>query len=53
VVYDGGDGAEPVWTTRLTGPTGPAQVAIRGAGGTDEYRTLSAAVQKQPPLAAK
>jgi len=53
VVYDGGDGAEPVWTTRLTGPTGPAQVAIRGAGGTGEYRTLSAAVQKQPPLAAQ
>ena len=43
-------GAEPVWTTRLNGPTGPAQIAIRGAGGTDEYRTLAAAVQKQPPL---
>lgn len=53
VVYEGGEGAEPVWTTRLTGPTGLAQVAIRGAGGTDEYRTLAAAVQKQPPLAAK
>jgi hypothetical protein len=53
VVYDGGDGAESVWTTRLTGPTGPAQIAIRGAGGTDAYRTLSAAVQKQPPTAAK
>ena len=53
VVYDGGEKAEPVWTTRLTGPTGPAQIAIKGAGGTDEYRTLSAAVQKQPPLAAK
>ncbi len=53
VVYEGADGAEPVWTTRLTGPTGPAQIAIRGAGGTDEYRTLAAAVQKQPPLAAK
>jgi hypothetical protein len=53
VVYDGGEGGEPVWTTRLKGTTGPAQIAIRGAGGTDEYRTLSAAVQKQPPLAAK
>ena len=53
VVYEGGEGAEPVWTTRLDGPTGPAQIAIRGAGGTDEYRTLAAAVQKQPPLAAK
>jgi hypothetical protein len=53
VVYEGERTAEPVWTARLTGPTGPAQIAIRGAGGTDEYRTLAAAVQKQPPLAAK
>ena len=44
---------EPVWTTRLNGPTGPAQIAITGAAGTDEYRTLAAAVQKQPPLPAK
>lgn len=51
VVYEGGEGVEPVWTTRLTGPTGPAQVAIRGAGGTDQYRTLATAVQKQVPLA--
>ena len=53
VVYEGANDAEPVWTTRLTGPGGPAQIAIKGAGGTDEYRTLAAAVQKQPPLAAK
>ncbi len=53
VVYEGDDGAEPVWTTRLNGPSGPAQIAIKGAGGTDEYRTLAAAVQKQPPLVAK
>ena len=52
VVYEGGDGAEPVWTTRLDGPTGPAQIAITGAGGTDEYRTLAAATQTQPPLPA-
>jgi Protein of unknown function (DUF4245) len=51
VVYEGPD-AEPVWTTRLTGPTGPAQIAITGAGGTDEYRTLAAATQSQPPLPA-
>ena len=54
VVYDGGeqDGkpAEPVWTTRLDGPTGPAQIAITGAAGTDEYRTLAAAAQTQAPL---
>ena len=53
VVYEGGDDAEPVWTTRLTGPAGPTQIAITGAAGTDEYRTLAAAVQKQPPLPAK
>jgi Protein of unknown function (DUF4245) len=53
VVYEGGEGVEPVWTTLLNGPTGPAQIAIRGAGGTDEYRTLATAVQKQPPLAAR
>jgi hypothetical protein len=50
VVYEGGDGAEPVWTTRLAGPTGPAQIAITGAGGTDEYHTLAAATQSQEPL---
>jgi hypothetical protein len=50
VVYEGNEGTEPVWTTRLDGPTGPAQIAIKGAAGTDEYRTLAAAVQKQPPL---
>ena len=57
VVYEGGeqDGkpAEPVWTTRLTGPGGPAQIAITGAAGTDEYRTLAAATQTQSPLTAK
>jgi hypothetical protein len=53
VVYEGGDGTEPVWTTRLSGPTGPAQIAITGAGGTDEYRTLAAAIQAQAPLAKR
>jgi hypothetical protein len=57
VVYEGGgpDGkpVEPVWTTRLNGPGGPAQIAITGAAGTDEYRTLAAATQTQPPLSAK
>ncbi|OBG16487.1 hypothetical protein A5765_07035 [Mycolicibacterium celeriflavum] len=57
VVYEGGDGdgepAEPVWTTRLAGPTGPAQVALTGAAGTDEYRTLAAATQTASPLPAK
>jgi hypothetical protein len=57
VVYEGGerDGkpAEPVWTTRLNGPTGPAQIALTGAAGTDEYRMLAEATQTQSPLPAK
>ena len=57
VVYEGGerDGkpAEPVWTTRLTGPTGPAQIALTGAAGTDEYRMMAEATQTQSPLPAK
>lgn len=50
VVYEGGEDVEPVWTTRLSSPAGPAQVAITGAGGTDEYRTLAEATQSQQPL---
>ena len=46
------DGVEPVWTTRLNSPAGPAQIAITGAGSTDEFRTLAAATQTQPPLPA-
>ena len=52
VVYRGGEGTEPVWTTRLTGPTGPAQIGITGAGNPAEFRTLAAATQAQPPLPA-
>jgi hypothetical protein len=56
VVYEGGerDGkqAEPVWTTRLNGAS-PAQIALTGAAGTDEYRMLAAATQKASPLSAK
>ncbi|TFV60914.1 DUF4245 domain-containing protein [Mycobacterium sp. PS03-16] len=47
VVYRGGEGVEPVWTTRLPGP---AQVAITGAGSPEEFRTLAAATQTQQPL---
>jgi hypothetical protein len=57
VVYEGADQdgkrAEPVWTTRLDSPGGPAQIAITGAAGTDEYRTLAAATQIASPLTAK
>jgi Protein of unknown function (DUF4245) len=56
VVYEGGDEdgkpAEAVWTTRLTGATGPAQIALTGAAGTDAYRTLATATQTASPLAA-
>jgi Protein of unknown function (DUF4245) len=59
VVYDGNEGTaqdgrpvEPVWTTRLSGIGGTAQIAITGAAGTDEYRTLAAAAQTASPLPA-
>ncbi len=53
IVYQGDDGVEPVWTTRLASPVGPAQLAITGAGSADEFRTLAAATQSQPPLSTK
>ena len=49
IVYQSAD-PEPVWTTRLVSPGGAAQIAITGAGGTDEYRTLASATQQQSPL---
>lgn len=56
VVYGGGDRdgrpGEPLWTTRLDGPTGPAQIAITGAATTDEFRRLAAATQTASPLSA-
>jgi Protein of unknown function (DUF4245) len=52
IVYQGDDGVEPVWTTRLASSAGPAQVAITGAGGVDQFRTLAAATQSQRPLPA-
>ncbi len=57
VVYQGtgqnGAAAEPVWTTRLGSSAGPTQIAITGAGSTDQFRTLAAATQSQPPLPAR
>jgi hypothetical protein len=54
IVYQGagstGNAVEPVWTTRLDGPAGSAQIAITGAGSEDQFRTLAAATQSQPPL---
>ena len=51
VVYDGGARGEPVWTTRLDGPDG-TQIALTGAAGPAEFRTLAAAVRNAPPLPA-
>jgi hypothetical protein len=63
IVYRG-DSTEPVWTTRLGGAVGGpstcsraesidgTQIAITGAGSTDQFRTLAAATQSQPPLPA-
>jgi hypothetical protein len=42
-----------VWTTRLGSPAGPAQIAVTGAGGVDQFRTLATATQSQPPLPAR
>ncbi|MEO8815873.1 MAG: DUF4245 domain-containing protein [Mycobacterium sp.] len=50
VMYQGD--SEQVWTTRLTGRSGVAQLAITGAGSTEQFRTLAAATQSQPPLPA-
>jgi hypothetical protein len=56
IVYQGDDSAghaaEPVWTTRLDSPAGPAHIAITGAGSVEEFRTVAAATQSQPPLPA-
>lgn len=49
VVYRDSE-TEPVWTTRIGGPGGTAQVAITGAGDEEEFRTFAAAVQSQDPL---
>lgn len=50
VVYQGGEGVEPVWTARLDSAQGPAQVAVTGAGSPEDFRTLAVATQSQQPL---
>ena len=55
VVYEGGDGRQRragVDDAADAARPGPAQIAMTGAAGTDEYRTLAAATQSQPPLPA-
>ncbi len=60
IVYRGGGqgaqaegAAEPVWTTRLAGPAGATQIAITGAGSTDQFHTLASAMQSAPPLPSR
>nr|WP_293331703.1 DUF4245 domain-containing protein [Mycobacterium sp.] len=57
IVYQGADqngaAAEPVWTTRLPSPVGPTQIAVTGAGSTDQFRTLATATQSQSPLPSR
>ncbi|OBJ00904.1 DUF4245 domain-containing protein [Mycobacterium sp. 1465703.0] len=57
VVYQGsgqsGADAEPIWTTRLSSAGGSTQIAITGAGNTDQFRTLASATQTQPPLPSR
>ncbi|MCV7399580.1 DUF4245 domain-containing protein [Mycobacterium fragae] len=53
IVYQSESSAEPMWTTRLDSPAGPAQIAIAGAGSVDQFRILAAATQSQPPLPSK
>ncbi len=50
IVYEGGEGTEPVWTARLDSPAGSVQLAITGAGNSDDFRTLALATQTQQPL---
>ena len=53
VVYDNPEDRKQLWTTRLEGPTGPAQIAIAGGASQEEFRTLAAATQSQQPLPAR
>jgi len=54
VVYQGAEGSEPVWTTRLDSTKGsakgPTQLAISGSGSPDDFRALAIATQTQLPL---
>ncbi|AQT78971.1 hypothetical protein B1R94_06355 [Mycolicibacterium litorale] len=50
IVYEGDEGAEPVWTAQVGSPAGPAQLAVTGAGSSEDFRTLAVATQTQQPL---
>ncbi|MUM15717.1 DUF4245 domain-containing protein [Mycobacterium sp. CBMA271] len=50
VKYEGGEGAEPVWVTRLATPAPGTTVAISGAGRPEEFQTLARALHTAKPL---
>ncbi|MBA0049066.1 DUF4245 domain-containing protein [Mycobacteroides sp. LB1] len=47
VAYEGGEGVEPVWVTRLDNTV---TVAVTGAGNTEAFQTVARAVQTAKPL---
>ena len=53
VVYEGDDGARAGVDHAAERPDRTGADRDQGAAGTDEYRTLAAATQTQPPLPAK
>jgi hypothetical protein len=53
VVYKHAGDDRKLWTARIDGPTGPAQIAIMGSASDEEFRTLATATQSQPPLPAR
>ena len=54
VVYQGGaTAASRCGPPGSTSPVGPTQIAITGAGSTDQFRTLASATQSQPPLPSR
>ncbi len=47
VAYEGGEGTEPLWVTRLDNKV---TVAVTGAGNTEAFQTVARAVQTAKPL---
>ncbi|CPV96494.1 Uncharacterised protein [Mycobacteroides abscessus] len=47
MAYEGDEGAEPLWVTRLGNAV---TVGVTGAGDTDAFRTVARAVQAATPL---
>ncbi len=47
VAYEGGEGTEPLWVTRLDDKV---TVAVTGAGNTQAFQTVARAIQTAKPL---